>query len=361
MKTALNSLGFEVESLSDALTKKRSVICLKNVIISPTKNFIKRILAFLGWEKYKLKVKGIGRDKAYNQNFEAFKKNHIGKIIYTTRKAALNHKIQDVLQNYDYVVVGSDMVWHNFDPELCKMIWNTDNITEMLEYYYLMFVPEEKRVNYAPSFGHKKAPEKFRELYKKGINGFKKLSCRENYGCNLIQDVTGREAVHVIDPTLLISPDVYRSIAKKPAFEIPEHYALVYGFFDFAKDLDNLMSSNDQFKGLSLIKIGDPNLPAISPEEWLWLFEHTDAVFTNSFHGTVFSIIFHKKFFEYERPEDGMKNKLYDILQTLGLEDRMYNNDARIPENDIDYKAVDEKLNNLREISINYLRDCLNV
>lgn len=93
---------------------------------------------------------------------------------------------------YSGFITGSDMVW--------------SDIGQNLDVYFLTFAPEYKRLSYAPSLtGRAGETEEEREKYKAWINGISWLSCREEYGVNYVNRVTGRTAKKVIDPTLLFN------------------------------------------------------------------------------------------------------------------------------------------------------------
>ena len=254
------------------------------------------------------------------------------------------------------------------------MIWSTfTGKIEELRYFNLDFVEPEKRVAYAPSFGLAEFTFNFLDLRKELLSKFRKLSCREQRGCDLIKELTGFDAQHVLDPTMLLSAEHYRTIAKKPAFEIPEHYALIYlsvNDLTVFRQREYANVINAACHGIETINLYfDPSFSVfydgraeqIGPEEFLWLIDHADIVIENSFHGTAFSILFHKNFIAMDRASSYDTMKIKDILSTLGILDRKYDNDARIPEGIIDYEAVDKKLNELRETSTNYLRECLDI
>ena len=331
--------------------------CLKKC----SKNFVKHILAFLGSKKYKLWRDNIKRFKQEQQQeqrrkltgnfeqinqrrtkaFDKFDDEYICNRIPSTYEQALNTKFDE----YKYAVTGSDMVWRN---------WS--GTKEDLEYFYLAFMPENKRVNYAPSFGFKKFDKKFYELNKKYLSAFKKLSCRESEGCDLIKQTTGREAIQVIDPTFLITAEQWRKISKKPSYNIPEKYALLYSFGRLDKEQSQAMKKIcGDMKIIDIFNWEDIEHYLTTPDEFLWLIDHAEIIFTSSFHGTAFSINFKKNFISFGE----YSYKIKDILSRLGISDRIYRSGSKIPEGGIDYGAVDEKLNAWREISMSYLRDCL--
>ena len=106
----------------------------------------------------------------------------------------------------------------------------------------------------------------------------------------------------------------------------------------------------------------------VGPEEFLWLIQNAAIVLTDSFHGTVFSVLFHKKFLVYLRESENdngsMNGRMRDFLSSLSLEDRMINQDnkkgqSETAEKQIDFKTVDETLDILRADSIKFLERAL--
>lgn len=162
LTSVLESFGFEAEHLC-ASVSIRFYPKTKRYI----KNIIKRILALLGVRKYREQLRTQRIEEPRSKRFKSFQDKHTGRKIFMTYKEALSES-KSFWKIYDYAVTGSDQVWHN---------WGHN--PEELAYYYLEFMPREKRINYAPSFGFSEFPESDKELHRKGLQGFSKLSCRE--------------------------------------------------------------------------------------------------------------------------------------------------------------------------------------
>lgn len=102
------------------------------------------------------------------------------------------------------------------------------------------------------------------------------------------------------------------------------------------------------------------------PREFIWLIEHADIVLTNSFHGTAFSVNFGKNFLSIVEDNqewlDAWFSRIQSLLSSLNLMDRVvYGLSNEIPEMLMNYAEAHEKLNIMRENSMEYLRECLNV
>ena len=362
LKTVISSLGFDVVNLRNFAGHNH------RPVIAVLKSAVKHVLAALGVKKYRKQFKLRDWMKLREQKFRSFYERYNSKELCLSVDDVLKPGNKELWDRYIYVVVGSDMVWGHF---------GFNCTAKFLQYYYLTFVGREKRVCYAPSFGRSEFTFEFPELRKEYTAGFDRISCREKHGCETIKRVTGFDAVHVLDPTMLLKAEDYRVLERKPSYEVPEHYALVYILsmeVSYARKCEYRQVVKHASRGLPMINI--PLVGALGvdtegfsadmftstgPEEFLWLVNHADIVLTNSFHGTVFSILFKKSFISLHRPDSSDIDKVEDILLSLGLSSRMYRNDGIIPSPEIDYSSVYEKLEPLRKSSMQYLKDCLHV
>ena len=280
--------------------------------------------------------------------FQAFYREYFGKIIHSTYRETLSAN-SSAWNEYDYVIAGSDQIWNR---ELVGTF-------EALRYFYLEFVDQSKRVNYAPSFGVSRLNFLERHVHRKGLNGFTRLSCREEEGCNMIRELTGRDAQLVLDPTFLLTAEHWRKIARKPEYEVPAHYAFTYYLGEA-----ELSAAKELSGGLPIINALDSTnqvYATTGPREFLWLIDHADIVITSSFHGTVFSILFRKRFITFK---GNWFSRLATLLANFGLTGRIFditggNNSTNIADVPIDYEAVSVKLEELREKSMRYLAGCL--
>ena len=255
---------------------------------------------------------------------------------------------------YCCAVTGSDQVWRN---------WHSKNIPEELSYYYLEFVPVDKRVSYAPSFGFTSFPEEDKEIHRRGLRDMRALSCREQEGCDLIYELTGRKAEKVLDPTLLLTAEEWKEKEKKPCFSVPEHYMVKFFLGMVSEEYQKELERISKEQGLEIIDLQDLNDPVhygISPLEFVWMIHHADIVSTDSFHASVFSILFQRNLRVFERisPQYGnMFGRLHDLLKPLGLMENVYGVGDRIS-TELSSEAQDY-LWKEREKSLEYLRQSL--
>ena len=209
-----------------------------------------------------------------------------------------------VADEYDYFVTGSDQVWNPHYADLEKL--------------FITFAPSEKRIAYAASISCPEIPQDKLQAFIDGVNGMKEISVREQAGADLIQQLTGRRVQVVADPTMLVTAEDWRSIARKPSWLKGDEQLLVTYFL--GKRPDSVIESIARENGLQIVNMLDERVfehYAIAPEEWLWLIDHARFMYTDSFHGTVFSILFRTPFVVTERVDAGCASKMTSRIDTL--------------------------------------------
>ena len=246
---------------------------------------------------------------------------------------------------------GSDQIWHSSTMYVDPM-------------YYLRFAPAEKRVAFAPSFGRDFVAAYNKTKMSKWIGEFAHLSVREDSGVTLIKEMTGKEAVQLIDPTLMVDGETWKrtlGIADRT-----ENYILAY-FLD--KPSDKARNAILELKdALHCEVIGIPyqfndmgycdKVVPTGPIEFLDLINNAKCVLTDSFHGTAFSIIFKKNFYSI-MDKRTPNTRITSLLSTLGISDRAcgFNEIKVLP--DIDYTKVDYILNEKRQEAMSFLETSL--
>ena len=321
LQTVLENLGCSVDNLDihpipeqDTMTK--------------VKNLVKTILSISGIRKY------TSWRSVYNRRKKciAFTQKYIHNLVVVDRSCFPSFSFED----YDYAVTGSDQVWHN---------WNR--------------IPE------APSFGFTSFPERDIKNHKEGLMGMTALSCREQEGCDLICQLTGREAQKVLDPTLLLSPDDWEKIEESPDFRIRGPYLLQFFLGKIPEAYEKEVRRLAEGKNLQVLNVNDPTNPrlrGISPEEFIWLIHHANVVCTDSFHASVFSILYERNLRVFERisPQYGnMFGRLRDLLEPIDLIENVYGRGQKL--NTVLNEESKTFLSREREKSIQYLRKSLGI
>ncbi|MBQ7215756.1 MAG: polysaccharide pyruvyl transferase family protein [Synergistaceae bacterium] len=351
LTSVIEPLGFEVTHLCIVTPPPKQPA--SRIIKTFIKNAIKRVLALLGVQKYRTQFRSMEMLPTIVPAFTKYQEQHIPSTsrIYMTFQESLSADSSE-WTSYDYAVTGSDQVWHN---------WS--RTPEELEYYYLSFMPPEKRVCYAPSFGFSEFPESYYAFHKKGLAGFERLSCREQEMIPMIQSISGKDAQLVLDPTLLLKASQWRAFASKPEYDVPERFVLCYFL---GSKIPEYQSAIRQAAGdLPVINIYDPSDKKhwnTDPGGFLWLFDHADFVCTDSFHGTAFSVNFGKNFIVFRRKQTGMEDmfgRISGLLGSLDITGHICEHGMKVRPEPVNYDEVYAKLDALRESSMQYLRDCL--
>lgn len=269
--------------------------------------------------------------------------------------------LKEGARNYGTVLVGSDQ------------LWTPGGLAS--NFYNLMFVPDEvNKVSYATSFGVSSIPWYQKKRTYNYLIRINHLSVRELKGAEIVKEIANRNAAVVADPTLLLTKEDWeqcipvKTIVQKPYIfcyflgENPEHRTIANELKEktgldivCTPFLDSFVESDQAF--------GDKQLFDIGPHDFINLIRNAEYVLTDSFHGSVFSIIHHKKFVVFNRYSEGdnsRNSRIDSLLSILGLESRRYKKDVynEIMQ-DIDYNSVDSRRNNLRTESEKYLKAAL--
>lgn len=213
---------------------------------------------------------------------------------------------------YDKFITGSDQVFNYACSQFDKN-------------YFLDFVKNvEKKFSYAASFGMKIIPEQYIVEYKRLLSTFSELSIRETTGQNIVKNLLGKKTELSLDPVFLLNKEKWEQLAKKPK---KEHYILIYKLntsnliFDFARKLSKITGAKIIALNFDLVdQLKTPDIKGVyaaSVEEFLGYFKYADYVVTNSFHGTAFSVIFHKNFYVEALQKDFKPNDRVESLLNL--------------------------------------------
>lgn len=219
---------------------------------------------------------------------------------------------ENIDSQYDFFVVGSDQVWN---PKV-----------NGLKKYFLTFAPYEKRIAYAASIATPTIPEKMIPSYKTGFNGIKWISMREQEGVNIVKKLTGRDVPLMVDPTLLLNPENWKKVSHQPPWYHGGKYILTYFL---GKRPESIIQKISQKHGIPIVNMLDEKVYEhyiTGVDEFIWAVEHAALVYTDSFHGTVFSILFKRPFVVCDRVgdivESKMSSRIDTVLQYFGLEGR---------------------------------------
>ena len=250
-------------------------------------------------------------------------------------------------EHFHAFVTGSDQVWNRTKAP-----------------YFLTFAPEAKRIAFAPSFGLSRLPAALQPVYHKWLNEIPHLSVREQAGAAIIKELTGREVPVLPDPTLCLTREEWSRVEAKPAFDVSK-YVLTYFLGNETNRYRRYVERHAQAIGaqvINLLDLREPEHYAVGPAEFVWLIHHAEAMFTDSFHGTVFSLIFHTPFVVFDRVESGgmtMNSRIDTLLKMVGLEKRRF---PKLPLSaiaDVDFPAAGAAIQKQVEKAKSFLNNAL--
>lgn len=283
--------------------------------------------------------------------FNQFYKEHlkVSARRYTNSEEASQSEIV-----YDKFIVGSDQVWC---PE------NNGSDTAFL----LSFVKDSrKKISYSSSFGLAEIPDHLKDAYKKSLLDIPCLSTRERFGCRLIKELTGRDAVQVLDPVFLLSAEEWSRL-------IPEriHERFFFSYTNRNNQLSSFISQTQYpLSGKRLYKLSrqtsvsdfiNPRIKVqytMKPEQFIQSVRDAEFVVTASFHCLAFSIIFHKPFICILTGNQGKDERIVGLLKDLGLTNRILQTDTTLGSinNPIDWDKVEQ----LKEVKLKESVDFIN-
>ena len=277
--------------------------------------------------------------------------NKFNKFLPISKKKYDNSNIEDLKNDYYKIIVGSDQVWNS-------------NITNS-DYNYLLDFDFDNKYSYAASIGQKKIDDNNISSYRDCLSKFRKISVREIEGKNILKEQLNIECdgVH-LDPALLLEKKDWEKIATQNSVD---KYILIYNVLkpDHILDVAKKISSQTGYK-IKIIPNGiNPkidNSKKYFPDVvgFLNLFKNAEYILTNSFHGTVFSIIFNKKMLIELKKNGSGNDRIITLLNKCNLSDRILNlENIDILYNDIDWKNTNKLLDDYRQESIEYLRDVI--
>lgn len=353
LQKKLKDKGYEVETIN---FQYREMSCI-NKVLSTLKNLFirgKKVIHFTVKEKNIIKSKHtsfIQKNIKYSREF----------------KDKLDLKKYFETEKFDAVIVGSDQVWRvAYSPNI--------------ELFFLGFLEENKiirKIAYSASFGIDTwqfvgtQNEKIKSLIKQ----FDSISVREINAVKLCNDYWEVNVDHTLDPTLLLCQSDYKKLVNKAGIINNKNTGIFCYILDNNKNklkmincVENILNKKSFYvksvkkdkESFVINNYDDYIIPSI--EEWLNAFIDAEFIITDSFHGTVFSIIFNKPFVSIVNIERG-GSRFYSLLGELNLLDRMVNKVEDITpdliNSNINFEEVHKILNKLREDSINYLDSSL--
>ncbi len=259
--------------------------------------------------------------------------------LHMTKRYSSLSSLQEEHLFPEILITGSDQVWNTSFLEGGEPNGSTA--------YFLDFGSSTaRRIGYAVSFGVTKYPASLLSKIQSLTSQFYKISTRENTGVEILKSLGINNVAVVPDPTLLLTVQKYKELMRKD-LSVSKSDCFVYllhNRYDIIKSRLPKSSHTSLSEGI---------------EEWLYYISNAKFVVTNSFHGTVFSILFHVPFYVILPTLDniGMNDRFYTLLSNLGLLDRLCLESEFVYNtiDVIDWDSVDKKLEEYRMVGMNFL------
>lgn len=256
-------------------------------------------------------------------------------------------------KDFDYFITGSDQVWN-------------PNFGRLTDFDLLTFVEPKKRISFSASFGVSKIPAKYQDKLRKALRYYKAISVREITGKEIIKNIVGRNDVTVLlDPTMLLDAEAWDKVSKKPCQLKTDKFILNYFLGDLSEknmlEIDRVARKYQ----CEVINILDKNSPyyECGPSEFLYLEKHAFLICTDSFHASVFAILYGRPFLVFDREDNhvNMNSRLDTLLSIFKLDFRKYTGKISDEILHCDYTEVYKILENEREKSQKFLANALDL
>ena len=307
--------------------------------MSSPKDVLYNLLSLVKYRELKLKIK----------RFDDFVTNDIK---LTQREFKGEAGLEELNENFDLFVCGSDQIWN----PVCK---------DFSKAYLLDFVNDKSKcISYAASVGMTDIPEEFKGVFTDLLKDYKAVSVREGRAGEVLGEMLDRQVEIMPDPVVLLNKEQWLQVAKAP--KIKGKYILCYyigdvpGMRDFAKKMSK--KSNLPIvvinKNIRDIFYFNKKYYSAGPREFVSLINNAEYICTDSFHAVMFSLILHKNFWIFaNQRNNNSSTRIENILNIVGLKDRMLfgNTDGVEYDKKIDFSGIDDIIGGLRSKAENYL------
>ena len=299
--------------------------------------------------RYLLNIKRIiinkNEKKKHPRNFNDFRNEH---IIQSERMYNSYNELIENPPEADIFIVGSDQVWNTFYSPIKRVI----------RAYLLDFGNSSvKRIAYAASFGKEHLENASIEIFTQLLRKFDYISVREKLGLEICKQCGINNAEWVPDPIMLLNVEEYRILYKdKLLKKLDKPYCFFYylgnkcdfsiqSVYDWAKSKNIEVvyitgnSQQDNYKKIYATIF-----------EWIYLIEYAEYVITSSYHCSVFSLLFKKKFavIPLSGRDYGMNSRFASLFELFKIENRFINSDFSMLNKEIDWQSVSAILQNIR-------------
>jgi hypothetical protein len=255
---------------------------------------------------------------------------------------------------FDFAIAGSDQIWNPGHILRCPAD---------IELFFLRFIPKQKRFAYSISFGAESIPDELADKYKQYIGDFNLLSVREQAGQKIVRDFIERDVPIMPDPAFLLTKEEWIETAEESGVKYPSRKYLLTYFL--SKQNNELWERIYQFadkKDLEVVRItGNAYIKGEivpSPYEFVAWINGADMVFTDSFHGSIFSIIMKTPFLVFRRTDVDQFSRIETLLSKYNFTGAFYNSNKTFDTilTSEDFSQTEEIMDNEREKGLDFLK-----
>ena len=343
-------------------------ICYQRVSIASKRRFLKifnpvKLCRFVKGKIHNLR-NAENRKKVSEITAKRFKpfSLFVNANIPKTDKVYNQNTIKGILDDTDIFITGSDQVW---------------NVNYYDEIYRLDFVPQTKyKFSYAAGVSSGELTKKQKNIFQKSLSTYDSISVRERETVNVLQLLTDKKIEWVLDPTLLLSCEKWDNVCANR--KIDEAYIFCYFLGSLSIDNGKIIEFAHK-RGLKVVAMpylawtskkdsdfGDYKIYDAAPQDFISLIKYAEYVFTDSFHATVFSHIYHKNFFVFNRAGlKSMNDRIYSLISLFDTQDRFCATKEKISLKyieglpPINYNRPFPKFEEMKEISFDFLKENL--
>lgn len=331
-------------ALQESIKKQSNKFTVETQVIKYEK-ISNNFMIILLWKIYNFFNSLLYINNIRHRKFLEFNKKFIN---YTKNKVTINSKSK--ISDYDYYVYGSDQVWN-------------PNGTGKSDIYlgYLT----DNNVSYAASLSADIIPDNQKNRYYDCLKRFKAISVREEKGKDILEDLNLNNVEVLVDPTMLLTAEEWDVVLEKPLKNVPKKYILNYFLGNVPEEVNVQIEKIAKEHNCEIINILDKNdlFYNSGPGEFLYLEKNAFLICTDSFHSSVFAIIYNRPFVVFERNSSGgsMFSRIDTLLSKFKLENRKYNGKNITKENlNHDYSNAYKVLKIEREKSKIFFEKYLN-
>lgn len=282
--------------------------------------------------------------------------NYQNKYLNQSKYFEEPEQITKIVKDYSCIVYGSDQIW-------APNVYNP--------FYMGAYIPKGvRKVSYAASIGLNDIPNNLVETYKDYLSSFYAIAVRENEGKILLKNKCDINSKVVLDPTLMIDASVYSNMLRTVK-GIKRNYIFCYflnnnhnykdKIIEYARTLNlniiGISYKEDDCEWMTILK-------NIGADQFLWLINNAETIFTDSYHGSIFSLLFHKNLWIFVRFDENnpvcQNSRIRQLENNFNIGYRVVSHNSEIDDSKlINYDFFEKRLVELRHDSMLYLISAL--